>query len=153
LTPSSTLDLNDSDFILDYSGSPQLAMIQALINTARADGAWTGPGLGSSSARFNSAGNTTLGAIEATSYKSVYGNGATFKGEAIDSTAILVKYTYYGDTDFNGFVDGDDYARADHGYNFNEGGWFNGDADGNGIIDGDDYSLIDNAYNTQAATL
>jgi hypothetical protein len=66
---------------------------------------------------------------------------------------VLVKYTYYGDADFNGLVDGDDYARADNGYNTGLGGWFNGDADGNGWIDGDDYALIDNAFNTQGATL
>src|SRR5262245_46555603 len=29
---------------------------------------------------------------------------------AIDNTAVLIKYTYYGDIDFNGRVEGADYA-------------------------------------------
>ena len=28
-----------------------------------------------------------------------------------------MKYTYYGDTDFNGVVDFDDYSRTDAGFN------------------------------------
>src|ERR1041385_7293630 len=44
--------------------------------------------------------NTTLGAMEATDYKAIYGANATFDGQAIDTTAVLIKYTYYGDADF-----------------------------------------------------
>ena len=62
---------------------------------------------------------------------------------------MLVKYTYYGDTDFNGVVDFDDYSRTDAGFNQHKTGWLNGDFDGNGVVDFDDYSLIDLAFNTQ----
>src|SRR4029079_7317329 len=71
----------------------------------------------------------------------------------IDSSAVLVKYTWYGDTDLNGLVDFDDYSRIDAGFNNNRTGWENGDVDYNGIIDFDDYSLIDQAFNTQSGTL
>jgi len=68
-----------------------------------------------------------------------------------------VKYTYYGDTDFNGKVDGADYARIDAKYaqqgSGNIGGWFNGDLDYNGKIDGADYALIDAAFSSQGAAL
>src|SRR5260221_4073016 len=79
-------------------------------------------------------------------------------GQPIDNTAVLVKYTYYGDTDFNGKVDGADYARIDLKFNQqstlgNISGWFNGDFDGNGKIDGADYALIDAAFNSQGAAL
>ena len=57
--------------------------------------------------------------IEATDFKTVYGTGATFDGQTIDTTAVLVKYTYYGDTDFNGVVNFDDYSRTDTGFNGN----------------------------------
>ena len=66
---------------------------------------------------------------------------------------MLVKYTYYGDTDFNGVVDFDDYSRTDAGFNQHRTGWLNGDFDGNGVVDFDDYSLIDLAFNTQSSTL
>ena len=66
---------------------------------------------------------------------------------------MLVKYTYYGDADFNGIVNFDDYSRIDAGFNNSRSGWLNGDFDGNGIVDFDDYALIDLAFNTQAGKL
>jgi hypothetical protein len=64
-----------------------------------------------------------------------------------------VKYTYYGDTDFNGVVNFDDYVRTDNGFNNHLSGWMNGDFDGNGQVNFDDYVLIDIAFNTQGSVL
>jgi hypothetical protein len=66
-----------------------------------------------------------------------------------------VKYTYYGDTNLDGVVDGSDYSRIDNGYLSNGAltGWFNGDFNYDGVINGSDYTLIDNAFNTQGAQL
>jgi len=64
---------------------------------------------------------------------------------------VLVKYTYYGDTDFNGVVNFDDYSRTDAGFSTGKTGWLNGDFDGNGSVNFDDYALIDLAFNTQGA--
>jgi hypothetical protein len=147
------LDLSDNDLIVDYNAGSPLGTIQNLLNRGRHDGAWDGFGITSSAAGANPQSNTTLGALESADYLAVYGTGATFAGRTIDSAAVLVKYTYYGDTDFNGSVDGDDYSRIDQGYNFGSSGWFNGDADGNGAVDGDDYALMDNAFSTQAEVL
>jgi len=108
-----------------------LPAVQSLINTARNAGAWDGPGITSSAARNRSPKNTTLGVID---------SGAS---------SVLVKYTYYGDSDFNGVVNFDDYARIDNGFSTNKTGWANGDFDANAAINFDDYSLIDLAFNTQ----
>jgi hypothetical protein len=78
---------------------------------------------------------------------------ATFDGQAIDTTAVLIKYTYYGDADFNGKVNFDDYVRTDSGFNNHKTGWTNGDFDGNGSVNFDDYVLVDLAFNTQGGTL
>jgi hypothetical protein len=147
------LDLATNDLLLDYTGGSQLAAIQQLINTARAGGAWNGNGLTSSAARNNPQHNTTLGAMEATDYKSIYGSGTTFDGESLDDSMVLVKYTYYGDTDFNGRVNFDDYVRTDNGFNNHQTGWMNGDFDGNGQVNFDDYVLLDLAFNTQSGIL
>jgi len=64
-----------------------------------------------------------------------------------------VKYIYYGDTDFNGIVNFDDYVRTDNGLNNHLSGWINGDFDLNGSVNFDDYVLIDLAFNTQSGTL
>jgi parallel beta-helix repeat protein len=153
VTGSGKLDLNDNDMIVDYAGASQRGAIQALINSGRAGGTWLGNGITSTNARNASPANTTLGVLEATEFKSIYGAAALFDGQAIDTTAVLVKYTYYGDTDFNGKVNFDDYVRTDNGFNNHLSGWLNGDFDGNGSVNFDDYVLIDLAFNTQSGTL
>jgi hypothetical protein len=148
---TSRLDLFDNDMIVDYlpAGPSPLSTIENLIRTARANGAWTGNGLTSTTARNSPAHNTTLGAMEALDYP----GGGTFDGVPIDGSAVLVKYTYYGDTDFNGRVNFDDYVRTDNGFNNHLTGWSNGDFDLNGVVNFDDYVLIDLAFNTQGDVL
>jgi Ca2+-binding RTX toxin-like protein len=153
LAGSGTLDLNDNDLILDYTGNSPLSGVGSLLQHARNGGAWNGAGLTSTFARNATPHNTTLGLMEATDFKAINGPAATFDGQAIDDTAVLVKYTYYGDADFNGKVNFDDYVRIDRGFNNRSSGWTNGDFDGNGAVNFDDYVLIDLGFNTQGATL
>ncbi|MGH7178676.1 MAG: M14 family zinc carboxypeptidase [Tepidisphaeraceae bacterium] len=151
LSGSGTLDLNDNDMILDYSAASQLAAVQTLINSARNGGDWLGNGLTSTSARNHPSGVTTLGAMEASDYLDYWGAGTQFSGVNLNSTMVLVKYTYYGDTDFNGTINLDDYANIDGGYLLGKTGWLNGDFDGSGgNPDLDDFSLIDAAFLTQS---
>ncbi|MBC7783621.1 MAG: hypothetical protein H7144_07255, partial [Burkholderiales bacterium] len=151
---TSIFDLNNSDLMYSYSGlTSPISALQALVNSARAGGAWTGFGITSSAAWSGSPRNTTLGLMESGEFKSIFGPSATFDGESLQGPAVLMKFTYYGDADFNGVVDFDDYSRIDAGFNNNRTGWLNGDVDGNGIVDFDDYSLIDQAFNTQGAAL
>jgi hypothetical protein len=151
------IDLADNDFVLeDASGfgrtrTPPLTMIQMLINAARNGGAWNGFGITSSSAGANPSHNTMLGAMLAADYALVH--GGPFDGESPDDTAVLVKYTWYGDTDFNGRVNFDDYVRTDSGFNNHRTGWTNGDFDGNSAVNFDDFVLIDLAFNSQSGTL
>lgn len=142
------------DLILDYNGSSPLPAIASWINSARANGAWTGAtGITSSNARANASHNTTLGAMEASDYKVMQGAAALFDNESIDVTAVLIKYTYYGDANFSGRVTFDDYVRVDTGYNTHRSGWANGDFNLSGGVTFDDYVQIDTAYNTQGAAL
>jgi hypothetical protein len=150
-----TIDLFDNDFLLDYSGASQLDAIRDLIVAARNGGDWSGSGITSTAAKNHASHITTLGAIEATDYDSAHGAGTLFGGFDPDNTAVLVKYTWYGDSDLNGVVDGDDYARIDAGFIAvpQLTGWFNGDFDYIDGINGEDYSLIDLAFNLQSGTL
>jgi hypothetical protein len=143
------LDLNNNDMIVDYTGASPLAAIQGYIASARNGGAFTGPGLTSTVAKNASPKNKTLGVLEGTDYKSIYGPSANFSSEQVDTTSVLIKFTYYGDADFSGAVNFDDYSRTDAGFNGSKSGWMNGDFDGNGVVNFDDYSLIDLAFNTQ----
>src|SRR4029079_10513230 len=147
------LDLNDNDLIVDYTGATPIAVMQALVRSARNGGTWTGNGITSTTARNNAQHNTTLGAMESADFKGIYGSAALFAGRTIDTTAVLVKYTYYGDADFSGKVNFDDYVRTDSGFNNHLNHWIKGDYDGNGQVKFDDYVLLDLAFNTQSGTL
>ena len=78
-----------------------------------------------------------------------------FVGKAVNQNDILLKYTYFGDADLSGVVDGLDYFLVDNGFGAGivNGGWLNGDFDYSGSIDGLDYFLIDNAFGSQGAPL
>jgi hypothetical protein len=143
-----TFDLSNNDAV--FTGTPQVE-IQSLINSARAGGSWNGSGLTSSSAAAASPKNTTLGVLSGAEYSAI--NDNIFSGVNINATDVLVKYTYYGDTDLNGVVNFDDYSRIDAGFNNNRTGWLNGDFDGSGGVNFDDYALIDLSFNTQSGTL
>jgi len=81
----------------------------------------------------------------------VFGN--TFDGQTTTADDLLVKYTYYGDADLNGKVDGTDYSLLDGGFNNHLTGWLNGDFNYDGVIDGTDYSFMDGGFNNQGIAL
>jgi mannosyl-glycoprotein endo-beta-N-acetylglucosaminidase len=125
---------------------------------------WQGTGITSSSAAGDTSHLTALGSMENTLNGStpLYGAGdalGLFEGISPGATDILIKYTYYGDTNLNGVVDGSDYSRVDTGYSYNQAhpnyytGWFNGDFNYDGVIDGSDYTLMDNAFNLQSGQI
>jgi hypothetical protein len=98
-----SLDMTDEDLIVDYTGLTPLGSIKALLTSGFAGGTWDGPGIESSTANANAAHTTALGYGESVN---VLGSvGGTFSGINVDNTAILVKYTYYGDADLTGAVD------------------------------------------------
>ena len=78
---------------------------------------------------------------------------AAFDGTTLVTTDVAVKYTYYGDANLSGTVDGSDYNLIDVGFGSHATTWQGGDFNYDGHVDGSDYSLIDNAFNLQGATL
>jgi hypothetical protein len=72
--------------------------------------------------------------------------GPSFHTHSVVTGDTLLQRTYYGDADFNGAVDLDDYGYIDAGYGSSGVGWILGDFDGNGQVDLDDYGYIDAAY-------
>jgi hypothetical protein len=145
----SALDLADND--MQIAGGNSYGQVTGWIASARNGGAWNGPGITSSAAQSNPNHSTTLGTLTGAEYLSI--GSTSFYGSPVASSDVLVKYTWYGDTDFNGKVNFDDYVRTDNGFNNHLSGWFNGDFDYNGQINFDDYVLIDLAFNTQSGTL
>ena len=76
--------------------------------------------------------------------------GGTFAGQPVASGDQLVMYTWGGDANLDGTLNGDDYFQIDSHFN-QDGtifGYFNGDFNYDGSINGDDYFIIDSNWNT-----
>ncbi len=151
---TSRLDLGDNDVDLQNGTALILATVQSLVTQGYSLGSWTGAGITSSSAGANTAHLTTLGVIENNqSGAALFTATNKFDGIIPGASDILLKYTYYGDTNLSGNVDSADYTRIDNGYIRKQSGWLNGDLNFDGVVNGSDYTLIDNAFNMQTASL
>jgi hypothetical protein len=160
LSNAGLLDLANNDMIVQGAGPAGLATTTAELKKGYNSGNWNGTsGITSSAAASDTSQLTALGVIQNDdgSGTALY---STFDGTAVTDADVLVKFTYYGDTNLDGTVDGSDYSRLDNAFLNNQNssnaqltGWFNGDFNYDGIIDGSDYTLIDNVFNTQGAQL
>jgi hypothetical protein len=140
---TSQLDLADNDLV-DHDGN--ISAVTALLRTGydSAGAYWQGDGIISSIAA--TALMTTLGSGQPASL-------GTFDGETVSTHDVEVRYTYFGDANLDGQVDGSDYSLIDNGYLNQLTGFANGDFNYDGVIDGSDYTLIDNAFNRQGVAL
>ncbi len=136
----SKLDLGNNDAIIDYSATSPLTSIRNWIATGRNGGNWLGAGIISSSAASDP--HTALGLGEAPTL-----GLSSFSGQSVDSSTVLVKYTYYGDANLDGQVDISDLGRLATAWQ-TSGSWVNGDFDYSGFIDISDLGLL--ATNWQA---
>ncbi len=163
LANTGTLNLNNNLLVINGT-TTTFATVNSQVATGFNNGKWNGSGgaINSGSAAADTAHLSALGVIvndDGTGasnplYTSLDGDAALTDGN------ILVKYTYYGDTNLSGSVDGGDYSRIDSAFLNNQNsantrltGWFNGDFNYDGVINGSDYTLMDNAFNSQGATL
>jgi len=160
LDPSGTgsaaglLDLTNNGLVVENGN---LALITADIKSGANGLVWNGSaGITSSTAAGDTRHLTALGVMQNSSlsgdplYSSSF-DGTT--GLSLTTSDVLVKFTYYGDANLDGIVDGSDYSLIDNGYLNHLTGWQNGDLNYDGIVDGSDYTLIDNTFNTQGAAL
>jgi hypothetical protein len=75
-------------------------------------------------------------------------------GNVVPAGAVIGKYTYFGDVNFDGQVTGDDYTIIDSNLNTTPVAgleWLSGDANLDGIVTGDDYTVIDSNLNQGAS--
>jgi uncharacterized repeat protein (TIGR03803 family) len=157
----STLDLNNNDIDLTTG---DLGTVTSQLAQGYNGGSWNGVG---GIISLTAAADTThlhaLGVIQNNQDAAgtpIYSASHLFDGTAPGAADILIKYTYYGDANLDGKVDGSDYSLIDGAYLNNQNtenspltGWFNGDFNYDGVIDGSDYTLMDNAFNRQGAQL
>ena len=109
-------------------------------------GAWDGAGITTSQSAAAS-GLTTLGIATADQL-----GASTFGGQSASGNDALVMYTYAGDANLDGTIDGGDYGIIDNFVQVPGAfGYANGDFNFDGAIDGGDYGIIDNNIQAQGA--
>jgi autotransporter-associated beta strand protein len=135
--PAAALDLSNNDLVIDYSGASPHSDIQQLIRSGYAGGLWNGNGVRSSAANASSFG---LGYAEAADLFSQF--PATFSGQSIDDTTVLVAFTRYGDANLSNSVDLFDFNRL--AANFGQSGksWSDGDFNYDGDVNLLDFNLL-----------
>ncbi len=155
LANTGTIDLATAALVVDYDGSSPLADVRAMLASGCAGGLWNGPGIQSSAAAADPDDLTALGVLDNADPQ--VGGKTTFEGEAVDATAVLVKYTWAGDANLDGVVDANDYDVIDKMFLFppvpDSTGWWTGDFTYDGVIDANDYDRIDRAFLFQTGPL
>jgi hypothetical protein len=144
------LDLADNAMIVDYPDgiANNHEDVPVLIASGYDGAAWTGTGLGSSTAAAIAADSTLyktgLGYAEATDLfpQIPFPSNATFEGLSIDSTALLVKYTYYGDANLQGTVNLVDFGRLATNFGLSNKRWFDGDFNYDGNVGIPDFNRL-----------
>jgi hypothetical protein len=138
------LNLQDNDLIVQ-NGNVTNIRTELASGFNAGGGYWNGPaGILSSQAGSDTRFLTTLGYRQS--------DGSPFDGVGTTTSDVLVKYTYYGDANLDGVVNGADYQQIDMGFGTHLTGWSNGDFNYDGVVDGSDYSLIDNTFNQITAS-
>jgi hypothetical protein len=147
ISTDAKLDLTDNKLVVaagdvgTWNGSGYTG-VTGQIQSGRGDGSWNGDGIVTSMSDATTSVLTTLAVAAADDTGYV---GSTFGGVTIASGDVLGMYTWGGDADLNGELNGDDYFFIDSNV-INSGtvfGFHNGDFDYNGEINGDDYFIID----------
>lgn len=140
ISSGSSLDITNNSMVIDYSGtSPLFASggVFDLIENAYHAGAWDDWGLTSSSITTGTHG---LGYGEASSLYTSF--PATFSGESIDSSTIVVRYTLIGDVNLDRTVNYTDYQLQGQNYGLSSMTWIHGDFDFDNDIDYTDYQTL-----------
>jgi autotransporter-associated beta strand protein len=147
-------DLNNNDLVAYYlpgTGATTLSTMQQYIY----DGYLNTPSV--PQIKFD----TLLGTFQ--TYAVAFDNAAltvpktTWDGQPLSGTnQIITKYTYRGDLDLDGDVDGNDFTVVQMffgttGLGLGKG-WMKGDADLNGVVDGNDFTVIQQNFGAGAVT-
>lgn len=144
-----TADLADSALMIDYQGASPIGPLRMLIATGSAGGAWNGTGLTSSAAQAVASGaavhKTALGLGEASDL-----GINQYAGLSLDSTSVVVLYTYFGDANLDGQVDITDLGSLATSWQ-SPSVWTSGDFNYDGFTDITDLGLL--ATNWQAGVV
>ena len=134
--------MNNTDLVITNSADAPLSSVRSLLVSGLGAGEWNGPGIVSSYAATHpgtSLGSATAGELSL----------SQFDGQSVSPDAILIKYTWLGDTNLDGVV-----TVADlHNISATGTDWATGDFNYDGIVNADDYALFSLGLAEQTGTL
>lgn len=147
IASSAKLDLADNKLIATatplgtWNGTAYTG-ITGLVQRGYNSGAWNGGGIITSETTASSSVLTTLAVARA---GDVNKTGTIFGGVSLNASDVLVMYTWGGDADLNGELNGDDYFAIDSHVRQSGSvfGFHKGDFNYDGAINGDDYFILD----------
>jgi hypothetical protein len=139
ITSPGTLDLADNDMVIDYTGASPVASIRAMLQAGYAGGAWDGGGSGGIVTADGTSDGLSIGYAEATDIFTTF--PASFCGQSVDDTTLLLRFTRYGDANLDGQVNLQDFNRL--AANFGTGGaWSEGDFNYDGTVNLQDFNRL-----------
>jgi hypothetical protein len=139
------LNLNDNQLVVDYAplAASPITGIRALLTSGYHNGAWDGSGIMTG---LGDASKFALGFAEASDV------GGSVAGLGLDGTAVVVKFTLYGDANLDGKVDFLDLSKLAQSFNTTlpatQGSWDRGDFNFDGKVDFLDLAKLAQQYNT-----
>ena len=134
------LDLTSNTLIGDYTGASPFNSIRALLASGFDNGSWNGAGISSSVAAAQP--NRALGFAEAGDI----GSPATFAGEPIDPTTLLIRFTLPGDANLDRLVNIGDFSLLAASFN-QPSYWARGDFNYDGVTAIGDFALLAANFN------
>jgi hypothetical protein len=138
--------LGDNDLVVDHPATGS-AFDVGDIRAAYAGGSWTGFGVTSTLADADS---RCLGFARSTDLFSTF--PAVFSGVSVDSSAILVRLTHYGDANLDGNVNLQDFNRLASNFGAAAGAvWSEGDFNYDGAINLADFNRLAINFGQSAA--
>ena len=146
LGEGAALDITNNAFVIDHFGNWPLDYVREALRT--------GTGIKSSTAEQRNAtapGTWAVGYAENGSLP--LGSYTTFRGAAVDNTAVLLAFTRNGDANLDGMVDDHDVTVLGAAYapGVPNKFWMLGDFDYNGVVDDDDVTVVGAFYNPAGA--
>jgi hypothetical protein len=120
--------------------------VKTLLASGYAGGTWAGNGINSSSAA------STLGTTLGLALASDIGSPATFDGQGISGSAVLVRYTLGGDANLNRTVDGNDLYTFSQNWLTSGRRFSQGDFSYDGTVNAHDLGILSlNWYHTMSS--
>jgi hypothetical protein len=155
-TPVSKVDLANTNLVIDYTGTSPITTVRAQLRAGfnPTGAAWTGAA-GITSSTAAAVAGTALGYAEASDVLGLTGTStASWQGQTVDATSLLIRYTKAGDATLDGAVDFNDLVKLAQHYNDTSGArtWFEGDFNFDGNVDFNDLVMVAQNYNTALPT-